>query len=89
MMEPLWPFFTIVIWLKKTSLPKLYFRMSSKRGTSIKNLRHIERYGLKRVKLKSDIKFFETCANLDIFPQFLKFKVPTSRFVETQKTCMV
>ena len=61
MLNPLWLLFSIVAWLKKTtSLPKLYFKISSKRGTPVKDLRQIERYGLKIVKLNLDIKFFET-----------------------------
>ena len=65
---------------------KLYFRISSKRGTPVKDLRHIERYGLKIVKLKLDVKFFETCANLDICPQFLKFKAPNLKIYRNTKS---
>ena len=61
---------------KNNLFTEIYFRISSKRGTPVKDLRQIERYGLKIVKLKLDVKFFETCANLDICPQFLKFKAP-------------
>ena len=70
---------------KTTSLPKFYFRISSKRGTPVKDLRQIKRYGLKIVKLKLDIKFFETCANLGICPQFLKFKAPNLKIYRNTK----
>ena len=86
MLNPLWLLFSIVVWLKKTtSLPKLYFRISSKRGTPVKDLRQIERYGLKIVKLKLDLKSFKTCANLDICPQFLKFKAPNLKIYRNTK----
>ena len=85
MLNPLWLLFSIVVWLKKTSLLKLYFRISSKRGTPVKDFRQIERYDLKTVKLKLDIKFFETCSNLDICPQFLKFKAPNLKIYRNTK----
>ena len=28
------------------------------------------------MKLRLDVKYFETCADLDLCPQFLKFKAP-------------
>ena len=70
---------------KITSLPKLYFKISSKRGTPVKDVWQIGRYSLKKVKLKLDIKFFETCANLDICPQFLKFKAPNLKIYKNTK----
>ena len=86
MLNPLWLLFSILVWLKKTTcLPKLYLRISSKRGTPVKDVRQIKRYGLKKVKLKLDIKFFETCANLDICPQFLKFKAPNLKIYKNTK----
>ena len=39
-------------------------------------LRKNERLGLKVVKLKLDVNYFETCLDLKICPRFLKFKTP-------------
>ena len=59
--------------LIKSSLPDLYFTLSSKRGIPIKTCRLLEKCGLKVTKLRLDIDFFETCLKLDLCPP--KFKL--------------
>ena len=67
----------VAIWLLKiTSLPKLYFRINIRRGIAISQLRQLERVSLKVVKLKLDLRYFQTCIDLSICPEFLKFKPP-------------
>ena len=78
-------FYNCCVVEKTTSLLQLYFRISTKRGTPVKDLQQIKRYGLKIMKLKLDIKFFQTCTNLDICPQFLKFKAPNLRIYRNTK----
>ena len=50
--------------------------MSNKRGIPLSTLRKLERNGRKVTKLKLDLKYFETCLELRLCPQFLKFKPP-------------
>ena len=40
-------------------------------------LRALEKQGCKFVKLGLDVKYFETCLDLSLCPEFLKFKIPT------------
>ena len=59
------------VWILKISfLPKLYHALSSKRDVTIKLQRKLEKLGLKLVKLNLDVKYFETCIDLDICPKF-------------------
>ena len=67
----------IATWiLKVTSLPKLYYRISTKRAITFQTLRNFEKVGWKTVKFKSDLKYPQTCLYLDLCPEFLKFKPP-------------
>ena len=68
----------VVLWIKKTfySLPKLYFYISSKRDITVNELRQLEKLGYKTGKLKLDVRYLETCRDLGICPEFLKFKPP-------------
>ena len=67
----------ITTWiLKDTSLPKLYYRISIKRAITIRKLRNLEKVGRKTVKIKLDLKYLQTCLELDRCPEFLKFKSP-------------
>ena len=59
-----------------TSLPKLYFYLSSKRDIPVKELRRLEKAFIKITKLRLDIIYFERCLNLKICPKFLLFKPP-------------
>ena len=66
-----------ILWYSKsTSLPKLYYLISNRRGIHINQLRACERHSQKIVKLKLDIKYLESCADLKICPKFLKCKPP-------------
>ena len=67
----------IATWIPKvTSLPKLYYRISTKRGITVRKLRNLEKVGWKTVKIKLDLKYLQTCLELDLCPEFLKFKPP-------------
>ena len=61
---------------KCSSLPKLYHGIDSKRKIPVSTLRAFEKQGHILVKLQLDIKYFETCLDLDLCPEFLKFKPP-------------
>ena len=74
------------IWLlKTTSLPKLYFKISNKRGILVSTLRALEKQGKKLVKLRLDVKYFETCLDLDLYPEFLKLKITNLNFSKNRK----
>ena len=73
----LWLLYLATIWYKKsTSLPKLYFSISNRRGVKVKDLRQIEKFGYKVLKLRLDVKYLDICADLGLCPEFLKFKAP-------------
>ena len=75
-----------VLWIKKIySLPKLYFSLSSKRDITVQELRKLEKLGLKVGKLRLDCKYLETCCNLNICPEFLKFKPPNLKVYNSTK----
>ena len=40
-------------------------------------LRALEKQGRKLVKFGPDFKYFKTCLDLSLCPEFLKFKIPT------------
>ena len=72
-----WILFITSLWYKKsTSLPQLYFAISNRRSVTVKDLRQIEKLGYKVLKLRLDVKYLETCSNLNLCPDFLKFKPP-------------
>ena len=58
------------------SLPKLYHGISNKKGIPVSTLRAFEKRGHKLVKLGLDVKYLENCADLNICPEFFKFKSP-------------
>ena len=77
MHQILWLLYIAIIWYKKsTSLPKLYFAISNRRDVTVRDLRQIEKFGYKVLKLRLDVKYFKTCTDLGLCPQFLKFKAP-------------
>ena len=77
----------VVLWIKKTfySLPKLYFYVSSKRDITVNELRQLEKLGCKTGKLKLDVRYLETCHDLGICPEFLKFKPPNLKVYASSK----
>ena len=67
----------IATWiLKVTSLPRLYYRISTKRAITFRTLRSFKKVGWKTVKFKLDLKYLQTCLYLDLCPELLKFKPP-------------
>ncbi len=60
----------------KTSLPKLYYDLSSKRGILLKDLRAFEKKATKFAKKEQDIRFWERCLDLQLCPEYLKFRPP-------------
>ena len=65
------------IWFSKTtSLPKIYYKISNKRGIPVSTLRAFEKQGHKLVKLRLDVKYLEACLDLNLCLEFLKFKPP-------------
>ena len=74
-----------ILWYSKsTSLPKLYYHISKRRGIHIYQLCACERHGQKNVLLKLDIKYLESCADLKICGKFLKFKPPNISVYQMQ-----
>ena len=66
-----------ILWfLKVTSLPKLYHRISSKRGIPVKVCRRIENLCLKASKKSLDVKYWRRCVDLGVCPKFLRFQPP-------------
>ena len=82
-------FYNCCVVEKTTSLLQLYFRISTKRGTPVKDLQQIKRYGLKIMKLKLDIKFFKLALILTFAHNSLNSKHQTSGFIGTQKICIM
>ena len=79
-MKILTVFYAAFIWflngLKLTSLPKLYYRLSSKRGIPVKHLRELEKNAIKYARRQLDVHYLEYCYDLGICPETFKFKVP-------------
>ena len=71
--------------LKLTSLPKLYHRLSSKRGIPVKQLRLFEKYAIKYAKRQLDVHYLEYCFDLGLCPQTFKFKIPTVNAYKSTK----
>ena len=73
-------FYAAFIWfingLNLTSLPKLYYRLSSKRGIPVKQLRELEKNAIKYARRQLDVHYLEYCYDLGICPEKFKFKVP-------------
>ena len=67
----------LAIWyIRAASLPKLYYRLKDRREVDIQHLRKVEKAGLKVTKLLLDLKYFDTCVELGVCPNYLKFKPP-------------
>ena len=67
----------LAVWvIKASSLPKLYHRLQDRRDVAVSHFRKLEKAGLKVTKLVLDLKYFESCLELGIYPKFLKFKPP-------------
>ena len=62
---------------------EIYYGIPSKRGIPVSQFRFFEKQGLKVVKLRLDSKYFENCLDLDLCPEFLKFKAPNLRAYQT------
>ena len=78
--------FCCLWWIKCTSLPKLYHRITSRRDVSLVELRKLEKDGLKLTKLSLDVKYLESCRELGLCPKFLQFKTPNIRAYENTDT---
>ena len=64
--------FTALFMLKISSLPELYHYVANKRGIRLKDLRSMEKLGLKVRKLHLDVKYSESCLDLGILPSALR-----------------
>ena len=82
-------FYAAFIWfingLKLTSLPKLYYRLSSKRGISLKKLRDLEKSAIKYARRQLDIHYLEYCYDLGLCPEKFKFKIPEDTAYKRKK----
>ena len=82
-------FYAAYIWftngLKLTSLPRLYYRLSSKRGIPVKQLRQLEKIAIKYARRQLDVHFLEYCYDLGICPEKFKFKVPNIAAYKTTR----
>ena len=63
--------FVFLWFVKSTSLPKLYYRLSNRRGLDVQKFRKLEKLALKVTKWKLDIKYFEDCDVLGVCPKLL------------------
>ena len=67
----------VFLWyIKISSLPKLYYRLSKRTGVTVQKCRALEDAGKKLVKRSLDVKYWERCIDLELCPNFLKFKPP-------------
>ena len=66
----------------KNPLPEFYYYLSSVKGVRINTLRRLEKSVWKTEKKKRDIIFLERCLDLDVLPQFLKFKNVNLKLLE-------
>ena len=71
--------------LKLTSLPKLYYRLSSKRGIRLKKLRDLEKTAIKYARRQLDVHYLEYCYDLGIYPETFKFKIPEDNAYKSKK----
>ena len=82
-------FYAAYIWfingLNLTSLPKLYYRLSSKRGIPVKQLRDFEKAAIKYARRQLDVHYLEYCFDLGICPQKFKFKIPENHAYRNTK----
>ena len=79
-----------LLWLLKAkSLPKLYHGICNKRDVQVSDLRALEKQGHKIAKLKPDIKFFNTCLDLKLCSQFLKFRDPSLTVYKNNKDLLL
>ena len=62
--------------LKGVSLFKVYYRLSKRNEIRILQLIKLEKPVLKLMKLNLDVKYFNTCLDLNICPKFIKFRLP-------------
>ena len=78
MMDPFRILWLLSAWILKShsSLAKLYFHISNRRGIPIQLFRQYENLSYKLAKKSLDKKFFTTCLDLEICPNFLKFPSP-------------
>ena len=52
-------------------------------------LRQLEKLGYKTGKLKLDVRYLETCHDLGICPEFLKFKPPNLKVYASSKDLFI
>ena len=73
------------IWILKStsSLSQLYHNISNRRGIPVKLFRKYEHLTYKLSKKNLDKVFFNTCLDLQICPEFLKFKAPRLKAYES------
>jgi len=59
----------VALWyIKSSSIPKFYFGICNKRGIPVSAFRALEKQGKKLIKLGLDIKYFESCLDLNLCP---------------------
>ena len=63
----------------KVSLPSYYYRLHSKRGIPVRKLRRLEKSVLKTGKIEADVKFWQRCIDLSLYPKSVKFKPPKNQ----------
>ena len=68
----------LALWLFKStsSISQFYFNISNRRGVPVKLLRKYEELSYKLAKKSLDKEFFATCLDLEMCPDFLKFRPP-------------
>ena len=86
-MDPFRLLWLLSVWILKStsSLYKLYYHIGNRRGIPIKLFRQFENLSYKLAKKSLDKRFFTTCLDLEICPNFLKFQSPRLRAYENPK----
>ena len=87
-MHPYRLLWLLSLWILKStsSLSKLYYHISNRRGIPVKLFRQYENMTYKLAKKSLDKKFFLTCLDLEICPNFLQFKSPRLKAYDNTKT---
>ena len=61
---------------KSLPIGKLFNKLANLRDVEVQTIRKLEKLTCKLATLKLDLKFFNRCEELEIIPEFLKFKPP-------------
>ena len=71
---------------KKLNLINTYKVIAKSSKVNIMDLKKFEKVCIKVKKLDCDIKYFESCQEMELIPEFLKFKVPNLKIYSNSES---